>query len=150
MIRIVGIGSPFGDDRAGWQVIDLLRGRLGDGIELVVLDRPGAALIDWMCGVDRLVLIDAVAPLGSPGRVHRVDPDELPPAAGISSHELGLSETIRLAEALGCRPPRLDIFGIEISGIPLDPGDTGGLSAAVADGAKRLARQLCEELPHLG
>ncbi len=142
MIRVVGIGSPFGDDQAGWRVIELLRGRLAGQVELIALDRPGAALIHWMSGADRLVLIDAIGPMGSPGRVHRLDPDALPDqAGGLSSHALTLADTIRLAETLGCRPGRLEIFGLEIAGTT-----SATLSDAVARGAERLAETLCDRL----
>ena len=87
MIRIVGIGSPFGDDQAGWRVIELLRGRLDDDVELVALDRPGAALVSWMEGSDRFILVDAVNPRGSPGRISRIDPDAAPPPGANRSRE---------------------------------------------------------------
>lgn len=77
MIRVIGIGSPFGDDRVGWYVVELLRGRVSDTIELLALDRPGAALINWMHGVDWFILIDASGPQDLPGKVQHVDPDRL-------------------------------------------------------------------------
>lgn len=142
MIRVVGIGSPFGDDQAGWRVVELLRNRLAPDIDLVALDRPGAALVSWMQGADWFILIDALGPDGSPGRVRRIDPDAIvPPPGGTSSHGLDLGEAIRLAEALGCRPRHLDIFGIEIAGI-----GTADLCAAVEAGAEALAQRLCEVL----
>jgi hydrogenase maturation protease len=141
MIRVVGIGSPFGDDQAGWQVVERLRGRLPAGVELLALDRPGAALVNRMRDADWFILVDALEPRGTPGRVCRVDPEALPPGRRLSSHELALDETLRLADALGCRPPRLDVYGIEIAGLESDaPCD------AVTAGAIRLADRLVEEL----
>ena len=62
MIRIIGLGSPFGDDQVGWRVIELLQDRLDPQVDLVALDRPGAALINWMAGAQRLVIVDAPSP----------------------------------------------------------------------------------------
>lgn len=140
MIRIVGLGSPFGDDRVGWRVIELLRGRLPDHIDLVALDRPGAALVNWMQGVDWLLLIDAISCDCEPGRIIRIDP-ALPVAglSAISSHGLDLAHSLKLAAALGSRPARIDLFGIamnSLDGAELDPG--------VAAAAGRLARTLQE------
>ena len=49
-IRIIGIGSPAGEDQAGWWVVDALRGsgaldQLPYAVDTVSLDRPGARLV---------------------------------------------------------------------------------------------------------
>jgi len=144
MIRVIGLGSPFGDDRVGWQVIELLRPGLEDigPIELIALDRPGAALVNWMQGVDWLILIDAINPQGSPGRVVRLDPEAVTPPVGIpTSHALNLAEAIALAETLGLCPSRVEIYAIEIAGL-----DAQGLSPAAARGARNLAQRLHKQL----
>jgi len=141
MIRVIGIGSPFGDDRVGWRVIELLGPGLED-IELIALDRPGAALVNWMQGVDRLILVDALNPRGSPGKVVCLDPDALVPVAGVpTSHALNLTETIALARTLGLCPTRVEIYGIEIAEL-----DAPDLCPAVAQGARKLADTLRERL----
>lgn len=115
MIRVIGLGSPFGDDRVGWRVVELLHGRLPSEIDLVALDRPGAALINWLEGVDHLILIDAVCSGAMPGSLVRINPAQLETSGGrLSSHDLALSETFRLASSLGCLPLRTDIYGVEL------------------------------------
>ncbi|MGB5570350.1 MAG: hydrogenase maturation protease [Sedimenticolaceae bacterium] len=114
MIRIIGIGSPFGDDRVGWRVVELLRDRLPAEVDLVALDRPGAALINWMEGVHWLILIDALSSGAAPGSLIRIDPGNLEHESRLSSHDLALSGTLRLAKSLGCLPSRIDIYGIEL------------------------------------
>ena len=117
MIRVIGLGSPFGDDRVGWRVIRLLNGRLPGTVDLVALDRPGSTLINWMQGVEHLVLIDAVRSGATPGELIRLDPAELVSGgARLSSHDLALAETLQLAAALGSLPPLVDIYGVEING----------------------------------
>ena len=115
MIRIIGLGSPFGDDQVGWRVIESLKGRLPRTIDLIALDRPGAGLIRWMQKVDHLVLIDALTSGAAPGSVIRLDAADLPTdRSRLTSHDLALSDTLRLAERLGCLPARIEIFGIEL------------------------------------
>ncbi len=142
MIRVIGLGSPFGDDRAGWGVIDLLRSHGLSGIDLIALDRPGHSLIHWLPDVDWLILVDAVssdAPLGS---VMRLDPESLDEArSGISSHGLQIAGALQLASTLDCLPSRVDIYGIQV-GRP----DMQALRDEVAGGAAALADSLARAL----
>ncbi|MGD8956103.1 MAG: hydrogenase maturation protease [Chromatiaceae bacterium] len=142
MIRVIGLGSPFGDDQAGWRAIDLLRSRGLSGIDLIALDRPGQSLIHWLTDVDWLILVDAVSsdtPLGS---VIRLDPESLDQASrGISSHGLHIGKALQLASTLGCLPPRVDTYGIEV-GRP----DLQALRSEIAGGAAALANSLAREL----
>lgn len=137
---MIGIGSPFGDDRAAWRVVDRLQGRVPADVHLLALDRPGAALINWLPGVQRLVLIDAL--LATPvGRILRLDPTQLVEPGRFSSHALRLGECLRLAEALACLPGRVAVYGVTV-------GQSGSrsLSPPVAAAAAGLARSLGREL----
>ncbi len=144
MIRVIGLGSPFGDDQAGWRVIDLLHARGLSGIDLIALDRPGHSLINWLPDVDWLILVDAVssdAPLGS---VMRLDPtrlDETPPSVG--SHGLRLAEALQLAATLDCLPSRVDLYGIELGRTDMQ---MQVLRSEVASGAAALADSLARAL----
>lgn len=117
MIRVIGLGSPFGDDTAGWRVIEQLRGRLAPEVDLLALDRPGVALVSWMAGVDTLCLVDAVDDGGPPGRLLQLTPADVRGLeAGLSSHQLALHDTLQLAATLGSLPSRIEIHGIAING----------------------------------
>lgn len=140
MIRVIGLGSPFAADRVGWQVVERLRGRVAKEVDLVTLDRPGATLVNWMPGVDRLLLVDAIDDGGTPGRMLEFGPSDLQYGThALSSHQQMLVTTLRLAEALGCRPPSVRLFGITI-----DPA--GELDAHTGRAAEALAQQLAAEL----
>ena len=142
LVRIIGLGSPFGDDRVGWRVIEALRGRLPDSVDLQALDRPGAALINWMADVGHLVLVDALSSGARPGDLVSLDPVDLMAGPGrLSSHELALADTLRVARSLGCLPQRIDIHGIEIGQI-----DAEALSPAAEAAATRLADRIRQEL----
>lgn len=143
MIRVVGLGSPFGADRAGWWVVDGLRGRVPAQIDLVALDRPGAALINWMAGVDHLVVIDAVVDGGPPGRILRISPQQLDDGQGVlTSHQLALTATLQLARTLKTLPSRVEIYGVSITDLNLD-GELVKLATA------RLADDLSSQLTQI-
>jgi Ni,Fe-hydrogenase maturation factor len=58
-VRILGIGSPSGDDQAGWLVADALQDAGLEDVDIDKLDRPGTSLIPLLA-VSRLILIDAM------------------------------------------------------------------------------------------
>ena len=132
---ILGIGSPFGDDRAGWAVAEAVRASawfqsLAPGsVAVEWLDRPGASLLTALEGVAHAVLIDAMRSGAPPGTVREVGVDALigPPGGLTSSHGFDLPGALQLGKVLGLLPPRLTILAFEAgSGKGLD-----GLSAEV-------------------
>ncbi|BAV34412.1 hydrogenase [Sulfuricaulis limicola] len=147
-VKIIGIGSPFGDDRFGWEAAQALRHSpvLDDDssgwIEITILDRPGALLpLHWQ-GADIVILLDAVRSGATPGTRHRLDACDLPGAGGsCSSHGFGIASAIGLARALGNMPSRLLLRGVEA-----DPGWSGsGLSPGVAATLPAFVRDIAEE-----
>ena len=145
-VRIVGIGSPYGDDQAGWLTIDAL---LANGIrassEVVIakLDRPGANLIPLLESAAWVILVDAMQSHGPAGRIQRFDQQDWPGYChGFSSHGFGVLDALSLAQALGALPPRLDLYGIEI-GLAL-PGEDAG--ACIQAAARHLAELIGADL----
>ena len=141
---ILGVGSPFGDDRAGWLVIDALKAKLDEheracaGLQLAALDRPGAALLEHLRGADRAVLIDAVRGAWAPGTVVRLDPARLDANRQVSSHGFGVAEAFALGAALNALPPELTVLAIAIDG----NSRSVDVSEAVRGAATRLACEL--------
>lgn len=120
-IRIIGVGSPIGDDRIGWQAIDALA-ELGLAatypaglVTLKKLDRPGPGLLEHMRGADLAIIIDALVCAEEPGSVVALRPDEIARQEGLlSGHGLGVAETMALGQVLGDLPDRLLLLGIAI------------------------------------
>ena len=141
-LRILGIGSPWGDDQAGWLVVDALRARgveAGDDVTIEKLDRPGAHLVSLLDSAAWIILIDAMQsgrPVGSIG--HFGPSDWQAYGQGLSSHGMGVLDALALANALGTLPPRLDLYGIEIGSAR--PGQRPG--PAVRAATRKLARLL--------
>jgi hydrogenase maturation protease len=142
-VRILGIGSPSGDDQAGWLTVDALLAAGVDGVEIEKLDRPGANLIPLLENTSRVILIDAMQGNGQAGDIQRFDQQDWPSyGQGLSSHGFGVLAALTLAQALGSLPPRLELYGIEI-GSAL-PGEDAGRDVRAA--ATRLAATIAGSL----
>ncbi len=103
------------------------------------------ALIDEWAGFDAVVCVDAAAPQGAPGRIHRLDlaAEKLPPELSFaSSHALGLAEAIELARILGLAPGKIVVYAIEGArfdgGAPLSPE----VELAASEVADRVAAEV--------
>ncbi|MDP1709222.1 MAG: hydrogenase maturation protease [Gammaproteobacteria bacterium] len=128
MIRVIGVGSPWGDDQAGWLAAEALRGLFEDDrVEVKTLDRPGPALCEHWQRNDSVVLLDAVRAQGEIGRIHCVEGAAIADLGGasLSSHGFGVAAAVALAAALEAMPRRLCLLGLEVS----DSGRSAGLSA---------------------
>lgn len=138
--QIIGIGSPFGDDRAGWAVIECLEAASPPGtLKLLSLDRPGPELIELMQSQGRVTLIDALLTEDyPPGQCMALTPAQLAQADSTSSHGFGLAQTLSLAHALHQLPEDLQLLAITIKETSPDTA----MSPEVASAAEALARQL--------
>ena len=148
-LRILGIGSPSGDDQAGWLTVDAL---LAEGVhtegEVTIdkLDRPGAQLIGLLGGAARIILIDAMQSQDAVGRMRHFGVEDWPAYRhGLSSHGLGVLDALALARELGNLPPRVDLYGIEIGSA--NPGEAA--SQPIHAAARQLARTIAADLKRL-
>ena len=119
-IRIIGVGSPFGQDRYGWQAVDALRDsdllrHYPDGlVSLHRCDRPGMDLLNVMRGADGVIIIDAVQSAADPDTLHCLDvQDPIVEHGLLSSHGFGVAATLELGRVLGDLPQHIRIVGIE-------------------------------------
>lgn len=127
-VRVIGVGSGFGDDAAGLAVVELLaRGKLPAQISVSRCERPMPDLLDALGEAEAIVLVDAMrsgAPIGSVRRLHAA---EITRSKATSSHGFGVASALLLARTLGSSAARIEWVGIEAG--PRRPGDP--LSAAV-------------------
>ncbi len=122
---ILGLGNrDRGDDAVGLLVAQRLRDLVPEGVRVRELEGDPVALLELGRGADLLVVIDAVQSGAPPGTVRRLEAHEraLPSAVtfGLSTHGVGLAETIELARSLNQLPKRLIVYGIE--GARFEPG----------------------------
>lgn len=147
-IRVIGVGSPLGDDALAWQVVQKAQQEKawGDKIEFHALE-GGQRLLDILDGRGALVMVDALAPPVPPGTIHRLEwPNpRLKALRPGTTHHLSPAEALELADTLGLLPPRVVIWAI--AGEAFDP--QAGLSSAVAAAVPELVRGVVAELDGL-
>lgn len=130
--RVIGIGSSFGADRLGWEVVQQLEQdpKLREFIPGILtfhkLDRPGTALLELFKNSERVILIDAMSASNkaSPGRGQLIELTAGNLAESdikISSHAIGIREALALHQAIenvpdGNASPDIYIFGLDTSG----------------------------------
>jgi hydrogenase maturation protease len=148
-VLVACIGNPDrGDDGIGALVAEKLAGTLPAGAALLVRSGDMLSLIEDCAGCDALVCVDAAAPMGALGRIHRIDlaTGELPgELLAASTHGFGLADAIGLARTLASAPRDIVIYGIEGScfdaGAPMTPEIAAAAeeaAALVADEVRRL------------
>jgi hydrogenase maturation protease len=126
MLRVVGVGSPHGDDRVGWWLAERLAQRVevGDEFQVACVASP-LDLVEGLEGVGTLIVADAVhGGGGAPGTVvirQWPDEDGLTEGLDASTHGLGVIDALRLAVVLRRLPGRVILFGVEASEGALKP-----------------------------
>ncbi len=139
---IIGIGNPLmSDEGVGIQIIEEMEKTDSLPPDVTLLDggTAGYALLDYMQGFDRVIIIDAVRGGGKPGTIYRLSYDDIirQPDLKVSGHQIDLSEVLALARKLG-ELPELLLVGIEPG--KLDYGMT--LSPEVRHSAKAVMGEL--------
>jgi hydrogenase maturation protease len=146
-VTVVGLGSPFGDDRLGWCVAEKLAARVPPNVARILLrDRPGPALLDEIAGRRASILIDAADTGASPGTISCLSAADVGSYRGAcSSHDLRLGESLALGQALGILPPLLHLYLVAIDpsqAVEPDAPLTPPVAAAACDLTGRLAALL--------
>jgi hydrogenase maturation protease len=146
-VTLVGLGSPWGDDRVGWCVADAVAKRLrGTRVRVVKLDRPGTGLLDEIAERPRVLLADAADTGAAAGTLHSIPLEALSAAPwAASTHGIGVAEALMLGRSLGALPAELRLYLVSI-----DPRRTSqpdrDLSPAVAAAVAPLVAFICRRL----
>ena len=147
--KVLGIGSPFGDDQLGWKAVDLFQKQkdlqpflLVGRLSFECCDRPGPALLDYMNGVSTVFLIDAVKSHSPLGTIHRYKEDEIESnCKTFSSHGFGLAEAIQLGRVLDVLPKNLILYGIEVGDLTSE-----SLTPVIESALIPLVEQMTDEI----
>lgn len=153
-ILVLGIGSPFADDTAGWLVADQLveLGTLQKYItdkQLVILaeNRPGLNLLDYLNqDYDHIILVDMVKTnLLETGNLYTLKAQEIIGFSGmLSSHNLGVSPSLALAQALGIKIEHVIFWGIEGERYKPEESISETMLTAVDKTRELVAKQIIE------
>lgn len=146
-VTVIGIGNRLrGDDAAGPWVIDLLSASPPAGVRLLTAPGDMLALFDLWEASEHAILVDAMAPGDTPGRVLRLEAGDAPLASTLgsfaSSHAFNLAEAVALGRALGRLPPRLVIYGIEAASFEHGSAPGAAVQAAVTEVGRRIREEL--------
>lgn len=150
MNRVVGVGSPFGDDQLGWRVAELLKKEiklhryLGESLDIQICDRPGLALVNLMKNVKNFYIIDALQTKQNPiGHLYRINGESIKTDDGfLSTHGFGIAQALALAKALNQLPGQIIIYGIEIN----EGEKKFTLSLPIKNACQELAQQIMQEI----
>ncbi|ASG67001.1 hypothetical protein CDV26_00120 [Francisella halioticida] len=116
---ILGIGSPFADDQFGWFVADKLSGIVKEkNIQNIIVesaDRPGLNLLTYLnSDYNKVILIDAVYAKVAPGTEFYFKAKDILSFNGfLSSHSLGVAQSLALADAIGMDISNVEFYGVE-------------------------------------
>lgn len=141
---IVGIGSPHGDDQAGWQVAERLASQLDQAEADVRAVASPIQLLDWLDDVRRLIVCDACQGLGRVGEVRRWHwpAAELQEASWSGTHDFALPAVLQLAKRLQRLPLNVAIWSVE--GRAKEA--LGALSSEVATALPQIVQGITNEL----
>lgn len=141
---VVGLGSPHGDDRIGWEVARVLTDRLPAEVCVRETAIP-ANLLDWLPEYAVCHLIDGCSLRGRLGTLHRWKwpaGDFATLSERFSTHGMSLIEALRFAERLQILPKDVTIWGVEIG----NTRQAADLSAELSEQIPTLAETLAEEI----
>lgn len=149
-VRLLGLGNELlADDAFGILVAREAAGRFPD-LEVVTTSESGLALLDYLSGVSRLLIVDTIQTgRGEPGTLYSFDAAELRAAPAGAPHGAGLREVLDLAGALGLsRPDEIRILAVEAAdcvtlGGPMHPAVEAAMAAALEWIAEQLGRPGC-------
>lgn len=141
---VLGLGSPHGDDQAGWLVIDLLLGAGAGRGKCAKLSTPWDVAAH-LSGQQTTLIVDACRRGAPVGTIHHWPARELPDAietSRTSTHGGTLPGVLRLWEAVGGDLSRVEVYGVEIAAW----GVGSPLSSAVAAAVETLVQELLRRL----
>ena len=133
---VIGLGNPLrGDDGVGVRLVEALGQRaLPADVEVLDGGTQGLGLVTLLEGRRRAILVDAAEVGRAPGQFvrFRLGEARLPGSDGrLSIHDAGMSDALRLAEALGVLPEEVIVFGVQPAAIQWDRGLSPEVEAAL-------------------
>jgi hydrogenase maturation protease len=135
-ILVLGLGnSIMTDDGFGVRAVNTLSSRYHFQGEVTLVDGGtlGLDLLPYLEGVESLLIIDALDMRKEPGRIFRLEGEEVPRAfaSKLSVHQMGLQDLLAVAELQGHVPNRLVVWGVQPESIEMGTELTPAVKKAV-------------------
>lgn len=142
---VLGLGNPIvTDDGVG---IEIARG-IGQrcpGIDVEDTSEAGLALLDYITGYDKLIIIDSIKTgKGEPGDVFKLELGDLKGAMNSTcSHSLDLLSAFQVGQGLGCDMPQsVSIYAVEVKD---NSTFSEGCTQEIADKMPSIVREIVRE-----
>lgn len=123
-LKVLGIGSPFGDDSLGWEVVTLLQQQAKlksftpERLQFIYCDRPGLHVLELLHDTKAVFLIDAIKSGGVAGSLFCLKNEEIEEVTATNStHALGIGYALKMGKALNILPKEVVLYGIEIEDV---------------------------------
>ena len=134
---ILGVGNPFRrDDGIGPAVIARLQTENSlDSIDLLDGGTDGFALMDYMHGYEKVLIVDAVNMNAPPGDIRMFSPQEAIlsiTSDALSTHGFGVAEVIALMEKMDMQV-KMQILGIQAKDVTFGEGLSPEVEARIDD-----------------
>lgn len=135
-ILVLGLGNTImTDDGFGVRAIESLSSRYRFRGEVKLLDGGtlGLDLLPHLEEVESLLIVDALDMRDEPGKVFRIEGEEVPRAfaSKLSVHQMGLQDLLAVAELQGHVPKRLVVWGVQPECIEMGTDLTPVVAAAL-------------------
>jgi hydrogenase maturation protease len=146
-ILVLGLGNTImTDDGFGVEVVTTLSSRYHFQGSVKILDGGtlGLDLLPHLEEIESLLIIDALDMRDEPGKIFRIEGDEVPRAfaSKLSVHQMGLQDLLAVSELQGHVPRNLVVWGVQPECIEMGTE----LTATVARAVEPLATKVLEEL----
>jgi hydrogenase maturation protease len=116
-VLLLGLGSPHGEDAIGWRVVEQYQQQFSDPrVEMIILDRPGNRLLDYLQHDGYVLLVDAASlpDTSQPFRFYTAS-QVMGHGSLLSGHDLGIRESLALANAMGQCVADVEVLAINIA-----------------------------------
>jgi len=135
-ILVLGLGNTImTDDGFGVKVVTTLSSRYHFQGPVQLLDGGtlGLDLLPYLEEIESLLIIDALDMRDEPGKIFRLEGDEVPRAfaSKLSVHQMGLQDLLAVAQLQGHVPRNLVVWGVQPECIEMHTELTATVAAAV-------------------
>lgn len=134
MLHILCFGNALhGDDGFGPAVYQGLSALpQPNGLRLFDAGTPGLAALTLFQGCDEAIIVDALAPANSPGKLFELSADAILSESALPGHGVGVGFLLQALAALPERQPSIRIIAAEAATLtPFQPGLSEDVALAV-------------------
>ena len=148
-INIIGLGNTlFGDEGFGVEAVRLMEAtsKFPDSVQYIDGGTQGLYLLDYFESCDAVLVFDCIIPLEYDKKVYVYHKNELPAFIHrkMSSHQMGLSEILCIAQLHDKTPREIVLIGSPPQCLDLGMGLSEGMTGMMQE-AVTLAREIVEE-----